>query len=100
MKGQFHKLENNKRNNRESRPRFMGYVTNWNSEKGYGFIRCYEDGESYYCSQKVINGEPYLRKGTIVSVFIGHGKDREENPSTYIADLLVVEVPEERHNKY
>lgn len=92
MKGQFHKLEN--RNNRKPIPRYMGYVQNWNRERGYGFIRLYDTGESHYCSQKVINGEPYLVRGTVVNVQIGHGTDREGNPTTYVSDLLVVEVPE------
>ena len=46
-------------NKRPNKKNYMGYVTRWN-KRGYGFVRCYDDGEAYYCSKKVINGEPYL----------------------------------------
>lgn len=60
----------------------------------------YDDGESYYVSGKVINGEPYLSKRTIVEFEVGHGEDREGNPTSYALNLLVAEVPEERQGKY
>lgn len=28
-------------------PRFMGKVKKWNSERGFGFIKCFEDGKEY-----------------------------------------------------
>ena len=46
------------------------------------------------------SGEEYLEVGTIVNFELWNGKDREGNDSKYVADLLVVEVPEEIHNKY
>ena len=70
----------------------MGYVTRWN-KRGYGFVRCYDDGETYYCSQKVINGEPYLVQGSIVNFQIGHGVDRDGEPMSYAYNLLMVEEP-------
>ena len=80
--------------------RYMGRVTNWNRERGFGFVRCFEDGESYYCNKKVINGEPYLIRNSIVDFCIGYSKDRQGNPTTYLYNVLVAEVPEERHTKY
>lgn len=100
MKGQFHKLENNKRKY-TPRPRYMGKVLNWSNERNRGFVRCFDDGKSYFCHKNMIqSGEEYLEVGTIVNFELWNGKDREGNDSKYVADLLVVEVPEERHNKY
>lgn len=76
----------------------MGYVTRWN-KRGYGFVRCYDDGETYYCSQKVINGEPYLVPGSIVNFQIGHGVDRDGEPMSYAYNLLMVEEPEKKQKK-
>ena len=88
------------RNRQEKKSRFMGRVIKWNKEKNYGFVSCFEDEESYFCSGKVIGDEPYLDRGTIVDFEIGHGKDSDGKPSSFIRKLLVVEVPEERHTKY
>lgn len=35
------------------RPRHMGVVTGWDKERKFGFIRCHDDGKSYFahCSQ-------------------------------------------------
>ena len=33
-------------------PRFMGKVKKWNSERGFGFIKCFEDGKEYYDKEK------------------------------------------------
>lgn len=86
---------NNKRPNKKN---YMGYVTKWN-KRGYGFVRCYDDGETYYCSQKVINGEPYLVQGSIVNFQIGHGVDRDGEPISYAYNLLMVEEPEKKQKK-
>ena len=85
---------NNKRPNKKN---YMGYVTRWN-KRGYGFVRCYDDGETYYCSKKVINGEPYL-EGSIVNFQIGHGVDRDGEPMSYAYNLLMVEEPEKKQKK-
>ena len=86
---------NNKRPNKKN---YMGYVTRCN-KRGYGFVRCYDDGETYYCSQKVINGEPYLVQGSIVNFQIGHGVDRDGEPMSYAYNLLMVEEPEKKQKK-
>lgn len=86
---------NSKRPNRKN---YMGYVTRWN-KRGYGLVRCYDDGEIYYCSQKVINGEPYLVQGSIVNFQIGHGVDRNGEPMSYAYNLLMVEEPEKKQKK-
>lgn len=93
-------MENYNRKKREQRPRYMGYVTMWNRERNYGFVHCYDDGQSYYVSGKVINEEPFLVKKTVVEFEIGHGEDRDGNPTSYALNLLVAEVPEERREKY
>lgn len=71
-----------------------------NIDASYGFVRCYDDGQSYYVSGKVINEEPFLVKKTVVEFEIGHGEDRDGNPTSYALNLLVAEVPEERREKY
>lgn len=75
----------------------MGRVIKWNTELGYGFIRCFEDRNKYYCNRKMIqSGEESLEYGTIVNFEIWYGHDREGNENQFVAKLLVVEVPEKR----
>lgn len=74
---------NNKRPNKKN---YMGYVTRWN-KRGYGFVRCYDDGE------------PYLVQGSIVNFQIGHGVDRDGEPMSYAYNLLMVEELEKKQKK-
>ena len=76
----------------------MGCVTRWN-ERGYGFVRCFDDGESDYGSKKVINGDPYRVQGSIVNFQIGHGTDRNGEPTSYAFNVLMVEEPESKQKK-
>lgn len=85
-------------NKRPNKKNYMGYVTRWN-KRGYGFVRCYDDGETYYCSKKVINDEPYLVPGSIVNFQIGHGVDRDGEPMSYAYNLLMVEEWEPTEKK-
>lgn len=80
------------------RPKMMGKVTNYNQERGFGFVRCFEDGESYYINQKMIGDEGYLIPGSIIEFEIWNSK--EDETKKFAAKVLVVEVPEERHTKY
>lgn len=84
---------------RPNRKNYMGYVKMWNREKNYGFVYCYDDEESYFCSQRATNGEPYLERGSIVNFQIGHGVDREGEPTSYAYNLLMVEEPAEKKRK-
>lgn len=87
-------MKQNRNNNRPKEIRHFGTVKMWNRERGFGFIIDREDGESYYCSKKVINDEPYLLRGTIVEFGVGHGEDKEGNRTNYAYNVMVVEIPE------
>lgn len=97
-KGQFQELEGqNKKRKFTPKPRYMGRVIKWNTKQGYGFVRCFDDGAKYYCNRKMIqSGEESLEYGTIVNFEIWNGHDREGNENQFVANLLVVEVPEKR----
>ena len=97
-KGRFYELESqNKKRKFTPKPRYMGRVIKWNTELGYGFIRCFEDRNKYYCNRKMIqSGEESLEYGTIVNFEVWDGHDREGNENQFVAKLLVVEVPEKR----
>lgn len=88
------------KNNKERKrnPRYMGYVDKWYYGNNYGFIRCYEDGESYYCNLKMVQDGVRLERGTIVEFEIWHSREDEEQK--FAAKVLVVEVPERKHGKY
>lgn len=88
----------NKKRKYEQRPKMMGKVTKYNKEKGFGFVRCFEDGESYYINQRFVGEELYLVPGSIIEFEIWNSKEDEDKK--FAAKILVVEVPEERHNRY
>ena len=80
------------------RPKMMGKVTNYNQERGFGFVRCFEDGESYYINQKMVGDEGYLIPGSIIEFEIW--TDENDPEKKFANFVLVCEVPEERHTKY
>ena len=45
-------------------PRFMGKVKKWNSERGFGFIKCFEDGKEYYINSRFI-GDKIMKKNRV-----------------------------------
>ena len=79
-------------------PKFMGVVTSWDKYKKYGFIRCYEDGNSYFVHCTALKNDRELIRGSIVEFEIWTDEnDPEKKFANYV---LVCEVPEERRTKY
>lgn len=84
--------ETNKMRKWKPRPRYMGMVTNWIKEKGFGFIQCFDDGKSYFAHSKQLTDDYELIRGSIVEF---EKWRRTENPDEYFAaKILVCEVPE------
>lgn len=79
------------------RPRYMGVVTSWNRERKFGFIRCYEDGESYFAHCTQLTDDYELIRGSIVEFEIWQSK--QEPDKYYAAKILVCEVPERYGNR-
>ena len=46
-------MENNKKKTKKKKwerpPRYMGVIRRFNLQRGFGFVQCFEDGESYFC---------------------------------------------------
>lgn len=80
------------------RPKYMGTVTSWDRNRKFGFIRCYEDGESYFVHKSNLKNDNELVKGSVVEFEIWTDKNDPENH--FAAMVLVCEVPEQRHTKY
>ena len=79
-------------------PKFMGVVTSWDKYKKYGFIRCYEDGNSYFVHCTALKNDRELIRGSIVEFEIWTDEDDPEKK--FANYVLVCEVPEERRTKY
>ena len=73
-------------------PRFMGVVTKWNTERGFGFIRSFEDDKQYYVNIRSIGEEEELIRGSIVEFEIWFVRDEEDKK--FAAKVMVVELPE------
>lgn len=74
------------------RPRHMGVVTGWDKERKFGFIRCYDDGKSYFAHCSQLTDDYELVLGSIVEFEIWQNK--QEPDKYYAAKILVCEVPE------
>lgn len=79
------------------KPRYMGVVTNWDRERKYGFIRCYEDGQSYFAHCTQLTDDYELVNGSVVEFEIWQSK--QEPDKYYAAKILVCEVPERYGNR-
>lgn len=73
-------------------PRFMGVVTKWNTERGFGFIRSFEDNKQYYVNIRAIGDEEELIRGSIVDFEIWSARDDEDRK--FEAKVIVIELPE------
>lgn len=93
-------MENSEMNKKKwkPRPRYMGKVIRWNKDRKFGFIRCFEDGESYFAHVSQLTDDYELIRGSIVEFEIWTNK--QEPDIKYAAKILVCEVPEEKHGKY
>lgn len=74
------------------RPRYMGVVTGWNKNKGYGFILCYENEKTYFAHHSQLTDDYELVRGSIVEFEIWQSKQKPDE--YYAAKILVCEVPE------
>ena len=83
-------IQNKKK--RKPKPRYMGVVTGWDKDRKFGFIRCYEDGKSYFAHCSQLTDDYELVKGTIVEFEIWQSKQEPEK--VYAAKILVCETPE------
>lgn len=84
--------ETNKKKKWKPRPRYMGIVTRWNRDRKFGFIRCYEDGESYFVHAKHLTDDYELPIGSIVEFEIWQSKQKPDE--YYAAKILICEVPQ------
>lgn len=74
-------------------PRVMGKVIKWNGTKGFGFIKCFEDGQSYFAHvSQCEDGRLFL--GSIVE--FGIGTDKQDPDKHFAMHVQTVEVPEKR----
>nr|DAP64452.1 MAG TPA: hypothetical protein [Caudoviricetes sp.] len=80
------------------RPRYMGEVLNWNKDRKFGFVRCFEDGESYFVHVGQIGDEKELTCGSIIEFEIWTNKN--EPDKKFAAKVLVCELPEKKHVRY
>lgn len=76
------------------RPRYMGVVKSWNRERKYGFIRCFEDGETYFAHCTQLKDDYELINDSIVEFEIWQSK--QEPDKYYAAKILICEVPDEK----
>lgn len=86
--------QNNTENKWKPRPRYMGVVSNWESNRKFGFIKCKEDGKSYFAHIGQLTDDYELIKGSIVEFEICTSK--KEPDRQFAAKILVCEVPEEK----
>jgi len=74
------------------KPRYMGVVIGWDRKRKFGFIRCYEDGKSYFAHCTQLTDDYELVKGSIVEFEIWQSK--QEPDKYYAAKILVYEMPD------
>ena len=83
---------NQKKNNKCSNPRYMGRVTRWDRKRKFGFVKCFEDGQSYFIHLSQCKEEGILYPGSIVEFEIW--TDKKDENKKFAANLLVCEVPD------
>lgn len=84
----------NKKKNWYDYPRYMGKVIKWFPDRGYGFIKCWEDGNTYYAHARA-SEDGTLFLGSIVE--FGIMQDRNDPDKFSAAHIQTVEVPEREH---
>jgi len=60
------------------RPRVMGRVINWNRDRKFGFICCFDDGQSYFAHVSQLKDDYELLRGSIVEFEIWIDKKRSK----------------------
>lgn len=85
-------MENNqKKNKKTSIPRHMGKVTRWDNKRKFGFVRCFDDGVSYFIHVSQCSEEGILYPGSTVEFEIW--TDKTDTEQKFAAKLLVCEAP-------
>lgn len=92
-------MENNNTENKKKKwerpPRYMGVIRSFNLQRGFGFVQCYDDGESYFCHISQFKDD-VPERGMVVEFALHTNKDGKQCCS----NCLVVEAPEKRRNRY
>lgn len=91
-------MENQDKKKWKPRPRYMGEVLNWNKNRNFGFVRCFEDGESYFVHVGQLRDDYELIRGSIIEFEIWTSKN--EPNKKFAAKVLVCVLPEENNTKY
>lgn len=74
--------------------RHMGTVTKFFEDRGFGFVRCHDDNQTYFAHiSNVADGVLYPK--SLVEFCIGANK-KSGKPEAY--SIMTVEVPEIIHN--
>ncbi len=76
----------------------MGEVLNWNKNRNFGFVRCFEDGESYFVHVGQLRDDYELIRGSIIEFEIWTSKNEPIRNS--LLKFLVCVLPEENNTKY
>ena len=73
-------MENSEINKKKwkPRPRYMGKVIRWNKDRKFGFIRCFEDGESYFAHVSQLTDDYELIRGSVVEFEIWTNKQEPD----------------------
>lgn len=69
----------------------LGKIIKWIEEKGYGFIKEFETGNTYFCHISQIHDDKVIKE----SVVEFETENDRKNPEKVVAvDVYVCEVPE------
>ena len=75
-----------------SEHRMMGKIYKYNKEKGFGFVRCFDDGKSYFFhAREFMDDTP--ENGMTIEFAVVKDFDRENNEREKCVDCLVVNYP-------
>lgn len=75
----------------------MGEVLNWNKDRKFGFVRCFEDGESYFVHVGQLRDDYELIRGSVIEFEIWTNKN--DPVKKFAARVLVCELPEEKKRR-
>lgn len=81
----------NKNKKSERSPRYMGVIRRFNMERGFGFVRCYDDGEDYFFHISQFKDD-IPERGMVIEFVIHTNNDGKKCCS----NCLVVEAPERK----
>lgn len=76
-------------------PRYMGIIRSFDYDLGYGFVKCYDDGNSYFCHITQFRDD-VPEKGMVIEFAI---HTNEETGKKCCSNCLVVEYPKEKKRR-